>query len=386
MINKTVICQCKIQNGITLNDKKMLLNIDISKSITNLEVLTCYKLLFSKEGLIKNIGSYIFLLILILYIIFAFLFYSKGFDYLCNQINEILNVKNIEIETQKNSRKIIKDEKKYKDNISGCSLNNSKTNNKNNYKVSIDNQSNINLNISQSTFKDLEKTIKYTDYEINIITYEEAIENDKRTIFQIYISLLKQKNIFLFAFCPNNDYNSSIIKICLLLFSISLYLLINTLFFNEAMIHKIYEDKGHYNFIYILPRLFYIIIICYIIINNFVKFLFLSHKNILEIKYEKNKYNLRAKSISTVKCLIIKYISFFISNILLNILFWYYISCFCAVYKNTQLFLLINTLISFIISLIISFLIIIIPTILRIIALKGPGKYLYKISQYLQLI
>ena len=195
---------------------------------------------------------------------------------------------------------------------------------------------------------------------------------------------MKQNNILLFAFCPSNDYNSSIIKICLLLFSISLFLIVNTLFFNDSMMHKIYEDKRIFNFTYIIPRVIYIIIICYII-NYFVKILFLSHKNILEIKHENNKYNLRAKSISTVKCLIIKYIIFFISNILLCILFWYYISCFCALYKNTQLFLIINTLISFTISLIISFLIYIIPSVFRILALKGPGICLYKISQYVQL-
>ena len=90
-----------------------------------------------------------------------------------------------------------------------------------------------------------------------------------------------------------------------MLFIISLFLITNALFFNDSMMHKIYEDKGIYNFTYIIPRVIYIIIICSII-NYFVKLLFLSHKNILEIKYEKNKYNLRAKSISTVKCLIIK--------------------------------------------------------------------------------
>ena len=389
-INKTVICQCKIQNGITLNDKKMLINIDISKSITNLKIVTCYKLLFSKEGLIKNIGSYIFLLILILYLILAFLFYSKGFDYLCNKINQILNIKNMEIENDKNCRKIHKDKKKFNKNLSDYSLK-SKVDNNINSKINIDNQSNSDLNVSENALKNTKKekdseiSINYTDYEINNIAYEEAIVDDKRTYLESYISLLKDKNILIFTFCSNNDYNSVFIKVCLLFFIISLFLVINALFFNDSMMHKIYEDKGNFNFSYIIPRVIYSTIICSII-NYLVKLLFLSDKNILEIKYEMNKYNLRAKAISTVRCLIIKYICFFISNILLCVLFWYYISCFCAVYKNTQLYLIKNTIISFSISLIYSFIICLLSTILRILALKGPGKYLYKISQFLQLI
>ena len=169
-----------------------------------------------------------------------------------------------------------------------------------------------------------------------------------------------------------------------MLFIISLFLVVNGLFFNDSMMHKIYEDKGNFNFTYIIPRIIYSIIICYII-NIFIKLLFLSHKNILEIKYEINKYNLRAIAISTVRCLIIKYICFFISNILLCILFWYYISCFCTVYKNTQIYLMKNTIISFSISLIYSFIICLLSTFIRFVSLKGPGKYFYKISQFIQL-
>ena len=254
-INKNAICQCKIQNGITLDDKRMLLNVDISKSITSLKVVKCYKLLFSKEGLIKNIGSYIFLLILILYLILAFLFYNKGFDYLCNHINEILNVKNKEIEN--------KDEKKFNIDLSDYSLK-SKVDNKINYKINIDNKSILDLNGSKNTSKNekikekiSEISINYTDYEINNIIYEEAIEDDKRTYFQIYISILKETNILFFTFCSNNDYNSVYIKICLMLFIISLFLITNALFFNDSMMHKIYEDKGIYNFTYIIPRVIF---------------------------------------------------------------------------------------------------------------------------------
>ena len=98
------------------------------------------------------------------------------------------------------------------------------------------------------------------DYEINTIPYQEALENDKRTNFQYYISLIKIKNIFIFTFFySNKDYNSFMIKICLFFLSLALHFLINTIFFNDSIMNKIYEDGGSFNFIYNLPNIIFII-------------------------------------------------------------------------------------------------------------------------------
>ena len=73
---------------------------------------------------------------------------------------------------------------------------------------------------------------------------------------------------------------------------------------------------------------------------SIVKRVFLSRKNLLELKKEKNQYNLKGKTMIVLKCLIIKYIIFFSLSILLFIFFWYYLSCFCSVYSNTQIYLI----------------------------------------------
>jgi hypothetical protein len=147
--------------------------------------------------------------------------------------------------------------------------------------------------------------------------------------------------------------------------------------------HKIYEDKGKFNFIYFLPRYIYSIIICSII-NTIMKFIFLSHRNIIQLKNEKNNYNYNYRYIMTIKCLIIKYIFFFIFNIIMCIFFWYYLSCFCSIYRNSQIYLIINTIISFSFSLIYGFIIFLIPGILRIHSLKNPGKFCFRISLIMQ--
>ena len=112
----------------------------------------------------------------------------------------------------------------------------------------------------------------------------------------------------------------------------------------------------------------------------------LSQNNILEIKKEKNKYNIKAKTLVVIKQIIIKYILFFILSIVLLLLFWLYLTSFCVVYKNTQGYLIKNTSLSYFISIIYSFIICFIPGIFRRCALKSPGKYLYNISQIIQLL
>ena len=39
------------------------------------------------------------------------------------------------------------------------------------------------------------KKINYNDYELNNLSYEEALKLDKRTFFQYYFSLLKKKHL-----------------------------------------------------------------------------------------------------------------------------------------------------------------------------------------------
>ena len=61
--------------------------IDI-KNIANINLLVCYKVLFSKNGLIKNFGSYSIIGIIILHLIIIIIYYSKN---LYRQIQNIIN-------------------------------------------------------------------------------------------------------------------------------------------------------------------------------------------------------------------------------------------------------------------------------------------------------
>ena len=255
---------------------------------------------------------------------------------------------------------------------------------------SIDNNLVMNEKLEPKPEEKIETKTKtmeyYNDTELNLLEYKEALEIDKRTYFQYYISLIKKKQLIIFTFYPTNDYNSMIIKICLLLFSFVLYYTVNALFFNDSTMHKIYEDQGAFNFLYHIPQILYSTIISSAI-NIIVKKLSLSENNVLEIKKEKKSENVDKKKQSVLKCLTIKFTLFFIVCILFLVFFWYYLACFCAVYKNTQYYLIKDTLLSFCLSLLYPFGLNLLPGILRIPSLKNNNKEcIYKISKIVQII
>ena len=60
-------------------DTKQLYGKFIGDTSSNIEVIKCYYLLFIKENILKNIGSYILLFIILLYILFMIIFIIKGY-------------------------------------------------------------------------------------------------------------------------------------------------------------------------------------------------------------------------------------------------------------------------------------------------------------------
>ena len=234
----------------------------------------------------------------------------------------------------------------------------------------------------------LELTKGLNDQEMNTLEYEIALIIDKRTYFQYYLSLIKKKHLLLFTFLPSEDYNLFMVKIILFIASFSLYFTINGFFFSDDSMNKIYEDNGDYNIIYQLPQIFYSSIIS-TVINMLLKLLSLSENKILEIKKENDIEKAKEKAKNFKKELNITLIIFLALSSLLMLFCWYFISCFCAIYENTQLALIGDTLISFAMSMIYPFILNLLPGAFRIPALrakKKDKKYIYKVSGYVALI
>ena len=456
MTLKKANCDCKVQSkntttnieSIDFNKKDIISNFYKTLTNSNFLVLKCYKLVFSKKGQNKNIGSYIMSVMTFIFLILLFILLFKGKEKINNYIQTLLSQKLIfngnQNKTKKNNDIVInnisnKDKKgkinnnksykldkkgnkkenknkskkkhfppkkakrkmdmktsfissnkslnKHSQNLSQIDISLNKKSNRN-FKSSM-NHNNKYTNLSAQTGKDNE-TInnKLNDDELNDLNYELAIELDKRTYFQYYLSLLKKKHLILFAFCPSNDYNLPVIKILSLILAFALYFTINGFFFSDATMNKINEDKGAFDILFQIPQILYSTLIC-AVINLIIKKLSLTEKQILSIKREKTYNDAEVKSRQINSCLKVKLIIFLIISLLLMLFFWYYISCFCAVYKNTQVILIKDTLISFGLSMLYPFGLNLLPGMFRIPALKAVNKnlkYLYQLSGFVALI
>ena len=97
--------------------------------------------------------------------------------------------------------------------------------------------------------------------------------------------------------------------------------------------------------------------------------------------------NVDEESQKLSKKIFIKFTFFYMISFIILIFFWFYLSCFCIVYKNTQIYLIKDTLIGFGTSFITPFHICLLPGLFRIPALKSKNKkYLYGLSKLIQML
>ena len=430
IINK-VKCSCKIKESSTLFknikiDKQIIYEnfIDIKNS-ANINILKCYKVLFSKKGTINNYGNYFMMSVIITHFIFIIIFYINDFynkikniiigisfgidniNYLRPQDkkNENKDKYNIEEKKEFYNKKIQNKENEiqfeYSSNKNLKNKRNKKLKSKRNNilyfnahsnEIMISPKYNDKSNNEPIVIKNLDKIVKqlnkilsYNNEELNDLEYELALKVDKRKYCEYYYSLLKSNHVLIFTFCNETDYNSKIIKIDLLLFNTTLFFAVNTLFFNDDTMHKIYKNKGAFNIMGQLPLIIYSTLIS-MLFSIILKLLALTEGIILDLKkiIIRKEFNRRIEGLDNkIK---IKFLLYFIISTIFLLFFWYYLSMFCAIYSNTQNHLIKETLLSFVLSLIEPFLICLIPGFFRIPAVSGNGNrhILYKLSKIFQ--
>ena len=202
--------------------------------------------------------------------------------------------------------------------------------------------------------------------------------------------------LFLFIFLFNVvifriSFNASISSLSFFFISFlsfSIHYAINFAFFDDDMLHKIYETGGLYDFIYFIPKITISFAASYAI-TNIIKYIFLSERNIYEIRIQPTYSSAYDISLKERRNLVIKCTIFFILGIIFLVFFWMLLSSFGAVYQNTQMFIFKNALISFSMSLCFPFIIIIFPSIFRIYSLNSKEKNnecMFKLSKFLQIL
>ena len=115
-INKRSLCECFVKikfpliSEVLINKDKFLNNfLDLKKTI-NIDVMKCYKTLFTIQGIKTNIGFYVLLFIIVITAILAILFIFIGYKKLNKRIAEIIQMKKETDNNGKNNNEIIKKE------------------------------------------------------------------------------------------------------------------------------------------------------------------------------------------------------------------------------------------------------------------------------------
>ena len=450
-INHRAKCSCGVIDTILsfvdmkINTTELLKQFTDVKKLINIEIIFCYEQLFCKEGITNNICCFIVFPFILFHFIVIIIFYCNQKEELYKKIKDIyFSINNWDLvkEEEKNRIKKLKNKNnKRNNNVRLFGNNNAKFNNKkmiepmtdyfgknlvkrkkgkNNfppkkkentikkrYNIRINNQiTNIfdkrnqkssitkivqktnEQNKKDEIIKKVKKIMAFNPEERNNLNYITALKADKRTYCEYYISLIKTKHIFIFSFFYSDDYNSKIIKIDLFFVGFITFFTVNALFFNDNTLHDILLDKGSYNILYQLPQIIYSSLISSIF-NIILKLFALSEGNILDFKKDTTKHNLNEREKKLDEKLKINFILYFLLSIAFLVCFWYYLSMFGAIFKNTQLHLIKDTLISFGLSLVYPFGIYLIPGFCRIPALsnnKNKREFLYKISLLIQVI
>ena len=430
---KLLKCKCSISDeSIDYKDQKKFTPKKIYESFyevlkySNYKIFKCYKLIFLTDSISSNYGSIICFILFGVYFIFLIIYICKGISPLkinimrlkenikeSNGLNQKSHINNIndkiifqnnrKLFKNKTNKKIINNYFFPKNNINRNktikiinSRNKSITQNIIKKSVSIVNQNYFILNksegkelidISKKHSNLTEKKNNLDDFELNDLDYLKAKKLDKRTFWAIYLSIIKREHLIIFTFCIRDDYNLYYIKFMKFIFFTCTDMAMNVLFFSDESMHKIYLNYGKYDFFQQIPQTVYSIVVSQIF-EVFLCFLSLTDKYYYQIK---NNYKDRQKNktgnfemLKILKSVNVKLFCFSIFTFIFLVLYWYLITCFCAVYKNTQYIFIKDFLISYIMGLIYPFILYLIPPFLRIIALRACNKanlsFVYKLS------
>ena len=418
-------CDCSTNDEIVFENKKnkkfkqkkfYIIFYDVLR-YSNYEELKCYKLVLSVNVVTKNIGSIFVILCFIIYLICLIHYAVRKLIPLRNQLENKLKKLNSEYENVKEKFVALfyPPKKKRKSSVKLMDSNMSKlkfkkiqskpqniTRNPKKSKDSIKifsgsrNSKNIivNLNFNKTDKIPLNNKVKQTDsegdkrfqklsdFELNELEYNEATKIDKRNLCQTYWAKLKRENLILFTFFSCNDFNLISIKISRFIFLVVGDMAFNVFFFTDESMHKLFLSYGKYDFVQQVPQMIYSIILSQII-EVFLCFLSMTDKYIYELKskLDKGKFNRKLKKV--VKTIRVKLNIFYAFTFLFFLGYWYIISVFCAVYRNTQLIFLKDSVYSFGMGLVYPLFLYFFSVIFRICSLrdkKKNSKCLYKFS------
>ena len=237
-------------------------------------------------------------------------------------------------------------------------------------------------------------------YILDNYSYEEAIKYDKRSIWRIYYIMILSKENILNTFFFKTPLELLSLRLSLFIFNNSCDLALNSLFYYNQKISDKYHYEGDSLYLFILINnitvtissfaFSYLLIKCLNILTNSkdqIESVFrreekLMRKDKTYYVNSKQKKIIHATLQKIFKFLKIKIMIYIIIEFSLLLFFFYYITAFCEVYKETQKSWIYDSFISFILSNIYELLASFFISLIYETSLKYRIKLLYRISMF----
>ena len=256
------------------------------------------------------------------------------------------------------------------------------------------------IQIDANNSPDNDKPIE-SNYILNNYEYETAIKYESRSFWRIlYIVMISKDNI-LNTFILRSPLESEPLRICLLIFAYTSDLALNTLFYFSDNISDKYHYTGNNLFWYTLFNNILISVISTILsmILGAILNLMADSKDDIEEEFKEEEKKLREdpnykvseerkveilrKINKSLRKLKIKMTFFVIIDFLILLFFFYFVTAFCEIYKNTQTSWISDAVVSIIISFPIELAIALAITIIYFLSIKYKWKYVYKLAMFL---
>ena len=238
-------------------------------------------------------------------------------------------------------------------------------------------------------------------YILDNYNYEQAIKYDSRDFWRIYYICLLYKENILNTFFFKSPLEIQPLRLSLFIFTYSCDFALNALFYLNGKISDKYHYEGESLYLYIFVNnititifstvfSYLIVKLLYMLTNSkySIQNLFRSEENLLR-KNKKYKVNSDKKKIISTslsklyKNLKIKIVVYIIIEFLFMPFFFYFITAFCEVYKDTQLSWLYDSFISFLFSILLELLISFFISFIYVSSIKMKIQFLYNIILFL---
>ena len=430
-----VICSCNLNSDKNVDIENEAVDDDgnfITYLLDNInyKIFKCYKLFFNFNNLKKSYAFYIILSIYLILSIINFIYICYSLEklkiYLARTMfsdetkKEVINSKSKKLDSNRNliifkkgnsnpnkkKKPVVKNNSKISDkknskisnnlsksgkNVFICVLDNklaksvTKSGNKLSFNDKIKNKRNYkkldNKEATGDYLEHFEKTEVISKEEnMNELPFSKAIHVDNRNVFNIFYSLIIDKLELISIFC--NDYKLKIILFAEYILALLINFFFNALLYTDDVVSNKYHNNGELDIIVTLTLS---------ILSNVVTSIFCFYikytrgieeriKLITEIKYKMHFYRNLKQLLLFLK---IKFICFFISQLIVIFICIYYIVIFGVKYPNSQKSLIVNYCYSLVESIITSFGISLIILITRKIGLSCSNKQLYNTSKYI---